>query len=204
MAALFVLVSAMMAVAAEPIEPQNWIVESDYPLEALSRRERGDVLFRLTISPDGKTERCDVVSSGSPRLDAATCAALMQRSHFRPALDDAGRPVMGTYRSIMAWRLESAERPRIPTFTDLEVDVDALPPKLGNPVVVGVIVVVDATGRIESCGPIRQPERSALTATACQQVTSLIKPTPTIDAGGAPARSVQAFSVTFRASGTAR
>lgn len=67
----------------------------EYP-EALQRSwPRGGIIYvRLRIEPNGRPSRCDVMRSfGDPTADQWTCALLMQRSEFRPALNARGAPI---------------------------------------------------------------------------------------------------------------
>lgn len=66
--------------------PGNVITEDDYP--AASRRigEEGVVEARYTVDLSGRARGCSVtVSSGFPRLDAATCERIERRFRFAPA-----------------------------------------------------------------------------------------------------------------------
>ncbi len=68
---------------------------SDYP-EAIERRwpSGGAIYVRLRVEPNGRPSRCDIMRSfGDAMADQWTCALLMQRSEFRPALDARGVPV---------------------------------------------------------------------------------------------------------------
>ena len=59
--------------------------------ELAARRDR---LLRLRIEPNGRPSRCDVMRGfGNPSIDQWTCALVMQRGQFRPALDARGLPV---------------------------------------------------------------------------------------------------------------
>jgi len=67
----------------------------DYPPGVQQRWPRGAAVFlRLRIEPNGRPSRCDVMRSfGDPGTDQWTCALIMQRGVFRPALDARGVPV---------------------------------------------------------------------------------------------------------------
>jgi len=78
----------------------------DYPASALRAEEQGTVFFTLEVGPDGRVARCTVTSSsGSAALDSATCRMMTARARFRPALDRRNRPVAGTFRSRITWRI---------------------------------------------------------------------------------------------------
>ncbi|HEX8571802.1 MAG TPA: energy transducer TonB [Allosphingosinicella sp.] len=92
----------------EPI-PGPLIANSDYPAEAIARREQGAVRVRLSIDREGRVTGCSVeASSGSSALDSASCRLLSQRARFRPALDSRGEPVPGVYTRTIRWELPEA------------------------------------------------------------------------------------------------
>lgn len=97
---------ASKAHRATPIEDTaTWITDDDYPLEALRRKEAGTVGFKLIISAEGEITDCQVTSSVSPILDQASCALLTSRAHFRPALDDTGKPIASQFNSRINWSI---------------------------------------------------------------------------------------------------
>lgn len=64
----------------------------------------GSVTVALAIDRTGHVEGCTVaVSSGEPRLDMATCEQLTAFAHYRPALDDDGRPTSGSDTITITW-----------------------------------------------------------------------------------------------------
>lgn len=65
-----------------------------YPRASLRRGETGEVLLRIHVGSNGRTEAVDVVrSSGFERLDRAAVSAV-RRWRFEPAMRD-GQPVRG-------------------------------------------------------------------------------------------------------------
>ena len=80
--------------------------DADYPAAAVSARLQGSTAVTLTIGPDGRVTGCSVTrSAGSSILDSATCRLLRNRARFRPARDAAGNPQIGTYDTVIDWRL---------------------------------------------------------------------------------------------------
>jgi len=78
----------------------------DYPAEAVAARAQGNTSVTLTVHPTGRVTGCMVTeSSGSSILDAATCRLLVSRARFHAAQDAAGNPQMGTFATVMTWRL---------------------------------------------------------------------------------------------------
>ena len=66
---------------------------SDYPTEEIDRRGQGRVIVRVTVSAEGRATACATVATrNTPAMDQATCAAVMSRARFIPALDAQGRP----------------------------------------------------------------------------------------------------------------
>jgi protein TonB len=58
----------------------------------------------LTVGPNGRVTRCDVLrSSGAAALDAATCRLMVSRSHFEPAHDAKGGTTEGGIAITIAW-----------------------------------------------------------------------------------------------------
>lgn len=85
----------------------QWITMKDYPADARKRREQGATGFILTIGTNGQPSACQVItSSGSPRLDAATCHLAMQNARFDPAIDSDGNTEVGYYPGLVNWRLD--------------------------------------------------------------------------------------------------
>ena len=71
---------------AKAIPYQNQISGADYPPEARSAGEEGLVRVSYVVGKTGSVEKCEViVSSGSQRLDDATCPIIMARFRFTPA-----------------------------------------------------------------------------------------------------------------------
>ena len=90
--------------------PGNWVTTSDYPARALREEREGTVAFRVLVKPDGLVSQCAITgSSGSPDLDALTCALISKRARFKPALDENGKPTTGTFASRVRWIIPAAD-----------------------------------------------------------------------------------------------
>jgi periplasmic protein TonB len=86
--------------------PGAWVSDRDYPSAAIREEREGVTRFRLSIGVDGRVTGCEVTaSSGSPDLDAATCAKVSARARFLPALGSDGLPTTGSYSSSVRWVL---------------------------------------------------------------------------------------------------
>jgi protein TonB len=80
---------------AVPASLLRGITGRDYPAGLRQRWPRGAAVYvRLRVEANGRPSRCDVMRSfGDQLTDQWTCALLMERSSFRPALDARGVPV---------------------------------------------------------------------------------------------------------------
>ena len=69
------------------------------------RIRRGhDVVIELTVGTDGRVHACRITDpSPDPEADAITCRLATERFVFRPRLDGAGEPVVGTFRWRQRW-----------------------------------------------------------------------------------------------------
>ena len=91
--------------ADQPASPLNdtatWVTLEDYPTETW---DQGTTRYRLSIAPTGRVARCEVTqSSGSQRLDEATCRNLVRRARFHPATNSQGEAIEGSYQGSMRW-----------------------------------------------------------------------------------------------------
>ena len=109
---MVLLLLSLIAAAALPapgpkaIGIESWITASDYPKPALRQGVGGVVGYRLDIDAAGKVVGCRVTGpSGQSALDQPTCDLLIQRAHFAPAADAAGRAVASSYSSRIRWAL---------------------------------------------------------------------------------------------------
>ena len=128
---LLAIILPLLAAAAEPPEqeparptplnPREWVLADDYPLEAIRAGAEGRVRFTLEVDAEGRPLSCTVVeSSGHAALDRTTCAVMLERARFAPARDSAGRAVPGTYSTHFAWRLQGETGTGLP-FASWEV-----------------------------------------------------------------------------------
>lgn len=93
---------------ATPRGRGNSISEDDYPDASRRAEEQGVTRVSYTIDPTGKVVACSVTqSSGSPRLDEATCKIIIRRFRFNPATRD-GQPVSDTKTQPVRWQLRDA------------------------------------------------------------------------------------------------
>jgi len=89
----------------QPIgDKDRWLSILDYPRGYYANSPSGTVTAVLQIGADGSVSGCEVTAtSGSPDLDAATCAGWVKRSKFLPASDKDGNPISGQYTISKTW-----------------------------------------------------------------------------------------------------
>ncbi len=94
-------------VRPQPVgSPARWATNSDYPTAAQRDEKEGNVIFQLTVAPDGTVANCVVVQSSLvPELDEATCALTRKRAKFTPALDANDQPIVGFYINRIRWQI---------------------------------------------------------------------------------------------------
>jgi protein TonB len=84
-----------------------WVTYDDYPPEALRAHQEGTALFTLDIDVLGCPTRCTITrSTGFAILDDATCAMLLRRAQFKPAVDGDGKPIPATWSSKFRWQIQ--------------------------------------------------------------------------------------------------
>ncbi len=90
--------------------PGDWFPIESYPPEARAASQEGRTQFSLDIDAAGRITGCNILeSSGSDLLDSTTCSQLILNGRFKPAMDRSGKPMRGTWKSAMRWRLSDAE-----------------------------------------------------------------------------------------------
>lgn len=93
---------------ARPLELISGRIDNarDYPTPPGGRQiRRGhDVIIELTVGTDGRVSACRITDpSPDAEADAITCRLATERFVFRPRLNSAGEPVVGTYRWRQRW-----------------------------------------------------------------------------------------------------
>ncbi|MCR9178804.1 energy transducer TonB [Erythrobacter sanguineus] len=92
--------------AAPRGNPGRWVRNSDYRIRWIREGLSGTARFALTIDAAGKVTGCTITrSSGHAALDAATCELVGKRASFSPARDASGKPVSGSYASMITWTI---------------------------------------------------------------------------------------------------
>jgi len=83
----------------------DWITFGDYPAEAIRRNEQGVTGVRWRVGTGGRVDECLVVQgSGSPTLDAKTCA-LIRGKHIGQARAADGKVTVFYAAARFSWAL---------------------------------------------------------------------------------------------------
>ncbi len=98
---------------AEPTPPKlrgnrlKLITNDDYPEASIRAEEEGRTFVTYDVNAEGRVENCQVTrSSGSRRLDEATCTLITRRFRYDPGKDADGRPVrVSGFQDSVTWRL---------------------------------------------------------------------------------------------------
>jgi hypothetical protein len=176
----------------------SWITVADYPRDALLKGEQAYPGFMIVVGIDGKPKSCRITSASAyPNLDRYTCALMMARSRFKPALDNAGRPIISTYRNYANWIITGMPRGDHPPFGDLILSVASLPKKLPRRPLVHVYSLVEVDGAITGCYVKSSRLVKGLEATACREVRDNWHFSPMTDDTGRKILSVQSVIVAF-------
>jgi TonB family protein len=81
--------------------------EIDYPREARIGLAEGSARVGFTIDETGRVDDCVVIrSSGNVYLDTGSCALVVARGLYRPALDAEGRAIRSGHSREVAWNLD--------------------------------------------------------------------------------------------------
>jgi TonB family protein len=87
-------------------ELQPVFTPRDYPAVALYHGQSGSVGVSILVDETGKVADCSVDQpSGIGILDVATCVAIEKRAHFRPAMDENGKPRRSAVSQTVVWRI---------------------------------------------------------------------------------------------------
>lgn len=77
----------------------------DYPGLAIRNEQKGQVKFIVLVDEAGKQQDCTVTeASGIASLDAQTCAVIMERGKFQPAVMD-GKAIKSWMEGRIRWEL---------------------------------------------------------------------------------------------------
>lgn len=157
--------------------PAFWAMPSDYPLEALRVNEQGTAGFAVQVNKLGLVSECRITSSsGSPRLDEATCRLVTQRGRFAPARDRQGEPTTGAYASRVRWVLP-----------------ETTPPEPGKLI---MTYTVQPSGDVKDCKVVMEGGAVALMSRSGAFCTNTNKMKPYLDAENKPVMRKVVISMT--------
>ena len=84
--------------------PNTWIRPADYPRAMLTAGKQALVSFRLMVDAVGTPTACEIQRSyNDKKFNEVTCALLIRRARFSPALDAKGQPVSSYYLNTVRW-----------------------------------------------------------------------------------------------------
>lgn len=79
----------------------------DYPAAAIRSMQQGTTGFLILVDEQGSPKDCTVhQTSGSAIIDARSCAIILSRARFSPAIGRDGKPAKSAYRKRITWRLQ--------------------------------------------------------------------------------------------------
>ena len=85
---------------------QGYILDSDYPQQAIVANESGTTTAEFVVDPTGAISLCGIlVSSGSVLLDARTCSLIQSRFVYKPARDKDHKAIAQRTLQRINWKL---------------------------------------------------------------------------------------------------
>lgn len=161
--------------------PGNWVRSEDYPSWAIRAGLDGVMTFVLNIDANGVPDDCEITrSTGSPELDKIACSKLLERARFKPATDDRGDNIRGTWSNTVRWQI-----PDVPSDAP-------------QPGVLEFKIIVEPDGMVSSCKLVtRKGAASEASSKICDGFTRF---NPIVDANGVAKRTEIVFrtSVDYR------
>lgn len=93
--------------AAVPKNDQGrWIRDGDYPPSSVRTGAQGIVHFRLIVDEAGKPVSCAIDGATDPDdFSEVTCAKIMSRAEFEPALDSQGNPIRSYFAGSVRFQM---------------------------------------------------------------------------------------------------
>lgn len=179
-------------VQPQPIGRDTWTIGSSPP-ESWLTPTTTPVGSALTVRPGGSVQSCAISpSSGNAQLDRFTCDLLMRNAQFKPARAADGTPIYGVFRIWTVWtNWMTAERQAY----DFKLVDDQLSAGADSPKRIDIVFIVDASGKVLSCGDENGDDEPRLVAAACERVGSSMALQPARTDAGVTVPSVQDATV---------
>jgi hypothetical protein len=90
----------------------GYIIDSDYPKDAIDANASGTTVVDLVVGPTGIVALCGILySSGNDSLDSRSCELIRARFTFQPALDKNRKPVAERRLQRITWRMPEIPLP---------------------------------------------------------------------------------------------
>ena len=184
---LLLLMATAAGVVSSPqiLNAAKTITPDDYPPQMVRNNQSAFEDIRVVVAPSGKPETCDVVAElRSPRgvgsskeISQLTCALMLRRGKFQPAIGVDGSPSYGTYSGWISWQVGDGLSYRQPDQVDVDISVASLPKGMPDPALIDVDIAVAADGTPGTCSPTASAKDAsplrldspALAAVACSQ-----------------------------------
>ncbi|NTZ43466.1 hypothetical protein G7A66_10320 [Altererythrobacter sp. SALINAS58] len=85
-----------------PLNAEDWIRTSDYPMKMVRAGQPAIVNVRIIVGADGSPTECHIQSTTRPKaFDDAVCSSILKRADFDPALDAAGKPMKSFHQTTV-------------------------------------------------------------------------------------------------------
>jgi TonB family protein len=99
-------VLANVATLPQPIKPETWYRNDDYPTAARRANAQGITTIAYSVGIDGTISGCrTIISSENSDLDQAACNLTVSRGRHTPAIGKDGKPVATFASRRVAWKL---------------------------------------------------------------------------------------------------
>lgn len=194
---------ALAAQLSAPEPKQSWFDRTDFWAQELAQQSLAGVWLRITVTPDAKTQACEIErSSGNPGFDARVCEITMKRAQFRPGSLQDGTPAYGVFRiPVIFTAIPPSWYTRKPQVLmpvgDLNLTVDRLPKGKTSPLRVQLAFAVETDGRLSACGAQDSKQDPTLVSLACREMSTQFKAVPAKRPDGTAVLSVQNGRVLF-------
>lgn len=170
------------------------VVPPKYPNAGLNLDSNKSTRAQVTISPDGKVVRCDIVQeSGDATLDHYACD-YFRRARATPAEIRSGQKSFGTIAS--EFTALGGNDPNRPPIADVTLAVSHMPTKDKSSEYHFVAVSVDEAGNATDCDTLSDAS-DQLDTTLCKFAMKQLRFKPALDVSGKPVPSIQKFVALF-------